>query len=147
LFVRPAYSRYRLVASLRFGGIPAKHDIDHVHARKLAERYGYHYVLVALLPDHINRLHGLYEQIRQKLEARENVPDVCFADVRMFDKILRRDPKVRRGLNSSRYVHSPHDKTDFGLTLKQRGLWNLTLGFDRAAPEEFVRMLKPLPKR
>ena len=147
LFVRPEYTRYRTVASQRFGGIPPKHDIDHVHARKLADQYGYRYVLVALLPIKINRLHGVYEQIRQQLESIEDVPEVCFADIRIFDKMLRRDPKIRRALSGLHYAHSPRGSIDLGLTLKQRGLWNLTFGFDRPAPEGFVRRLKPIQKR
>lgn len=144
LFVRPAYTGYRHVARLRFGSIPPDHDVDHVHARNFATRFGYCYVLVALVPSPVNRKHGNYEKPRGQPDTTGDVPEVCFVDVRIVDKVLGRDSKARRSLSALSYRYDPHDRTGLGLTLKQRGLWNLAFGFDRPAPEEFVRVLKPL---
>lgn len=147
LFVRPEYGGYRRIAQARFGGIPAGYDVDHVHARNLAAQFGYQYVLVVLVPLRVNRQHGLYEQIRSKLEEGQVIPEVCFADERIFDKILQRSPRSRRSEESLRKGYDPHAPARFGLTLKQRGLWNRSFGFDRVPSEEFTRKLKPLDNR
>jgi len=145
LFARPEYSNYRRVASLRFGHIPRKHDVDHVHSRNLATHYGYRYVLVALLPQRPNRQHGsLFEKQLKEIETGDDVPEVCFPDDRIVDKILQRNSEVRRRLISDQYAYDPKKRTELGLTLKQRGLWNMALGFDRRAPEKFVASLRPL---
>jgi hypothetical protein len=144
LYARPQYSNYRRVATLRFGSIPPKHDVDHVHARNLAIHYGYLYVLVALLPQRPNRQHGLYERNLKVIESGDDVPEVCFPDDRILDKILRRNSKVRRGIRSEEYKYDPKNRTELGLALNQRGLWNMALGFDRPAPEKFVASLRPL---
>ncbi|HKE55158.1 MAG TPA: hypothetical protein VKB46_00595 [Pyrinomonadaceae bacterium] len=144
LFLRPEYKGYRRVAALRFGGIPPEHDIDHVHARNLAAHYGYRYVLVVLLPESINRLHGIYEQHLKDIKPTDKIPDVCFADVRIFDKLLGRDPKVRRLLGSKEYAYDTKDRVDLTLALNQSGRWNIAFGFDRPAPAEFLSRLRPL---
>jgi hypothetical protein len=146
LFVRPQYSRYRWVATMRFGPIAADHDIDHVYARSFAARYGYAYVLVVLLPLRANRRHGIYEQQSRlmPLDGRGSAPDVCYLDERIFDKVLRRNPIVRRRLASGDYLHNPEDRIHYGLTLKQQGLWNLAFGFDHPPSEEFLGRLTPL---
>ena len=144
LFVRPLYTGYRRVAALRFGGIPPEHDVDHIFAKNLAGKFGYSYVLVALVPERVNRLHGFYEQFFQLPAASEDVPGVCFADVRIFDKALGRNSKVRRPDVNLRQGYNLQDRVSFGLTLKQQGIWNLTFGFSRPAPDEFVSRLQPL---
>lgn len=144
LYVRPKYPGYRRVASLRFGGIPSQHDVDHILAKNLAIKFGYNFVLLGLVRSRINRLHGYYEQFYKSLAATEDVPEVCFANARIFDKALGRNTKIRRPFIDLRQGYNPHERIDYGLTLKQRGVWNLTFGFDRPVPEEFVRRLKPL---
>jgi len=145
LFARPEYSNYRRVASLRFGRIPRKHDVDHVHSRNLATHFGYRYVLVALLPQRPNRQHGsLFEKELKAIEAGVDVPEVCFPDDRIVDKILQFNSAVRRRLDSKEYAYDPKNRTELGLTLKQRGLWNMALGFDRRAPQKFLASLRPL---
>ena len=139
LFVRPEYRRYRDIARLRFGSIPAEYDVDHVLARGLAATLGYRYVLLALVPRRINRLHGQYE--RKYAVAPGSAPDICFADLRIIDKALRFNSKTRRVLTSSSYFYEPQSATDHGLTLKQRGLWNLALGFCEPPPQAFTRRL------
>src|SRR6185369_11537941 len=62
VFVRPDYTAYRKIARLRFGDLPSGYDVDHLHARKLAGHLGYRYVLLAVIPLKINRLHGQYER-------------------------------------------------------------------------------------
>lgn len=145
LFVRPSYRGYKRVATLRFGDIPPQHDVDHILAKGLADNLRYGYVLVALVPERINRSHGRYERPGKALAGSEDVPDVCFADVRIFDKVLGRKSKVRRPSMNLLQGYDPRDGANFGLTLKQRGIWNITFGFDRPAPRAFVRRLKPIP--
>ena len=144
LFVRPMDTRYRCVADLRFGGIPPQHDVDHILARNLAVKLGYSYVLVALVPSRVNSLHGFYERFHKLLGTTGDVPEVGFADVRIFDKALGRNSKIRRPSMNLRQGYDPLDRINFGLTLKQQGIWNLAFGFDRPAPDDFVNRLRPL---
>ena len=142
--MRPEYPRYREVARLRFGGIPAEYDVDHVQPRGLAVMLGYRYTLLALVPRRINRLHGQYER-KQALSATD-VPDVCVADLRIIDKVLRFNSKTRRVLTSWSYAYQPKLATDHGLTLKQQGLWNLALGLCEPPPKAFTRRLRRVVK-
>jgi len=144
LFVRPNYGGYRCVAKRRFGSLSSSHDVDHMLAKNLAIRFGYSYVLVALVSSRINRLHGFYEKYYRPPETIEDMPEVCFADARIFDKALGRNSKIRRPSINLRQGYDPQGRIDFGLTLKQRGIWNLTFGFDRPVPEKFIHGLKPL---
>lgn len=97
LYIRPTYAAYRQLAIRRFGDIPAKYDVDHVHARNFAVQFGYGFVLVALVPSSINRQHGICEQRRLDVETTGDVPDACTFDRRIVDNVLGRSSRVRRG--------------------------------------------------
>jgi len=142
VYVRPDYRYHRRIARLRFGEIPDGFDVDHVHARGLAVQHGFKYVLLTLVPDRINRLHGSYE--RPPALPRADVPAVVFADRRMLDKILRFNTKVRRNIGSKEYVYEPQKLSGDGLTLKQAGLWNIAFGVWQPPPKAFLDELQPI---
>jgi hypothetical protein len=144
LYVRPEYTGYRRLAFRRFGHFPADRDVDHVFARHLAGQTACRFVLVALVAAHINRKHGLYERLRLALDSGVAPPPVSFVDARILDKILGRDSETRRRMKPRDYQYQPGVRPDLGLTLKQRGIWNVALGFHTPAPQEFLASLRPI---
>ncbi len=140
-FVRPDYTGYRRLAHLRFPLIPADHDVDHVLARAIAKKLELRYVLVSIVPSSINRSHGWVEKIGRSLVAEPRA--VCFSDERIFHKVLRRMSIVRQTRKELLRGYDPAYSLQLGLTLKQSGLWNLSMGFDQEPSSMFLAMLNP----
>ncbi|TGU71418.1 hypothetical protein E4633_13900 [Geomonas terrae] len=142
LYVRPLYPYYRKVAKLRFGGIPPMRDVDHVLARTLAGKMNINYVLVALVNSSANRSHGCYEKRGIKQSNTVFSSKVIHADERIYHKILSRPPAARQTTNELRGGFDRSLIVNYGLTLKQKGIWNIALGLDKDAPEDFLQLLQ-----
>lgn len=141
LYVRPDYAAYRRLARLRFPLIPDEHDVDHVLARAIAKKLEMRYVLVSIVPCIANRSHGWVERIGLAHLAESRA--VCFPDERIFHKVLRRKATARQSRNTLQQGYNPRHLLQLGLTLKQRGLWNLSMGVDQEPTSIFTAMLKP----
>lgn len=144
LYVRPSYTGYRKLARLRFREIPPMRDVDHVLARTLATRMNINYVLVALVLSAANRSHGCYEKIGIKKSDTVYLSKVIYADNRIYHKVLSRPPAARQSIAELKAGFDRSMTVNYGLTLKQRGQWNLALGFDKDSPEEFRQLLQKI---
>lgn len=145
LFVRPKYTSYRWLATRRFGTIPLDHEVDHILSRNLAEKFNFNYVLIGLIFKRVNRSHGHFEKYFQVPQPHEILfSQVCFPDHRILDKILGRRAKARRPIVYLNRGYGLRNKLDLGLTLKQKGIWNLSFGFHQPPPDDFIHSLIPI---
>jgi hypothetical protein len=125
LYVHWQYPSYRRLFKTFFGYLPQKHDVDHVMARNLARSLSVPFLLLAAVPQTANRSHGSVE--RQGLAPSNSVylGKTYPLDERMFHKVMgrrvyQRQRKEDLGKGYVKGIASSH-----GLTLKQRGIWNL----------------------
>ena len=144
LYVRPSYTGYRKLARRRFREIPPIRDVDHVLARTLAVKMNINYVLVALVLRAANRSHGCYEKIGVKNTEVIYLSKVIYADNRIYHKVLSRPPAARQSIAELKAGFDRSMTVKYGLTLKQKGQWNLAFGFDKDAPEEFQQLLQKI---
>jgi hypothetical protein len=144
LFVRPKYTLYRKLAKLRYGNVDLNQDVDHILARNLAQNLGFNYILLCLVSKKVNRSHGYFEKYFQKPAPRFLSSQVCYLDNRIFDKILDRRAKTRRTVDFPYRGYGVQNKIDLGLTLKQKGIWNISFGFHQPPPANFISSLEPL---
>jgi len=128
LYVKRNYKNYRKIAEKVFGILNTLTDVDHVLGKTIAKKYSYEYILIALLPFRINRKHGSVERKRAN-EITFN-KSVCYMDNRIYDKILLRfhENSRTRSKNKDKTIDIS-EKVEYGLTLKQKGIWNKTFGF------------------
>ncbi len=141
LYVNPEFRQYRHLANRRFPDIPPGYDVDHVLAKKLAKDLGHSYVLVAIIPQGVNRSHGPIESRGLKELGSDLSPEVCFPDERIFHKLLGRRPYARQSKKQLENGFDPEYQLECGLTLKQAGVWNTSLGLDQKTPENFRCLL------
>lgn len=142
LYVRPSYSRYRKLARSRFSIISPMRDVDHVLARTLAGKMNMNYVLIALVQKSANRSHGSYEKIGIKKSDAVYLSKVIYADNRIFHKVLSRPPAARQSIAELKIGFDRSVTVNCGLTLKQKGEWNIALGFDKDISGEFLQKLQ-----
>ncbi len=144
IYVNPHFKNYRAVFRKIVGQIPDGYDIDHVLAKNLAKYFNYKYVLLCMVPSSINRRHGGYERKKIPKEELPNVPEICFLDNRIFDKVLFRNPKARQTLDFLLKRYDPESLPDYGLTLKQKGIWNTSFGFHLIDKDLIDKIMTPI---
>lgn len=144
IYVNPNYAGYRRIAMMRFQNIPDNHDIDHILAKHIATQINYKYVLIALIPQTVNRAHGVHERYGVQPNKKISLSKVIFPDERIFHKILARNPTNRQNKEELKKGFDRGFELTFGLTLKQSGLWNIAFGLDVDTPQQFENRLKPL---
>ena len=128
VFVNPDYRNYRLIFKNVLGSIRDGFHVDHILSRNLAKYFGYNYTLLCMIPSNVNSSHGHYEKI--KTNSTIVSPKVCYSDNRIFHKILSRPAKARQKEEELKTGYNPSASPPFGLTLKQKGIWNTAFGFD-----------------
>lgn len=144
IYVSPTYTNYRNIFKRIINGIDDRHHIDHVLAKNLAVHLQYRYVMICMVQDKVNIKHGRFEKIKQRLDTASEVPDVCYADDRIFDKIMSRNPMARRTLEDIITGYKYDSSPTSGLTLKQAGIWNSAFGFDKIDKTSVVTKLKEI---
>lgn len=82
-----------------------------------------------MIPSNINRKNGYIEKKKIALESIENFPTLCYMDDRIYHKILLRKPLARQTFEEIKNGFLLNSKPKFGLTLKQKGIWNSSFGF------------------
>lgn len=127
VFVNPRYKNYRKAFHNLIGQIPDNFHVDHVLSRNLAMHFGYNYVLLCMIPGIVNSSHGRFEKIKAIWDIA--IPEVCYSDDRVFHKILSRNPNARQTREELLSGYHPAAVPTYGLTLKQRGIWNSAFGF------------------
>lgn len=125
LYVRPDYTAYRRTARLVFKDYGWKVDFDHALGRNAARQLGYTYVLLTRANPRVNRSHGRFERLAC---GDGRVPEVCFVDTRIHDKLLHRKPLHFSNRNPRPY--DPGHTERYGVTLQQAGRWAYALGVD-----------------
>ncbi len=127
LYVRPGYSGYRRVTRKVFSKVPWNVDYDHALSRRIANaaKPAYKYVLLLRVPPSVNRQHGHSEK---KDNLGSDIPSICFADDRIFDKWLGRSPLARGRSPAVLSGYSTNNVVLHGLTLKQKGHWAYAIG-------------------
>ncbi|SFD61922.1 hypothetical protein [Flavobacterium phragmitis] len=129
LYVNAKYRNYRKLFLRFINEIPTNYHVDHILARTQASHYNYKYVLICMLPKIINIKHGRIEKIKMSLENLNNLPSICFMDDRIYNKILLRSPTARQNFEQIKSGFFPTSSPKYGLTLKQKGIWNSSFGF------------------
>lgn len=129
VYVNPNYTGYRKLFLRFIEKIPEDYHIDHILAKNLAGYYIYNYVLVCMLPGIVNREHGSIEKKKMQMDSTTIVPSLCCMDNRIFHKVLSRKSTARQTWEDIQEGYSPKATPNFGLTLKQKGLWNSAFGF------------------
>lgn|GEM_PF-2118915 len=142
VFVDVNYRNYKYPIVKLLGTVPSGYHIDHILARNLAKHFGYKYVALCMVPEKVNLRHGWIEKIKVSLVNESPIPSICFADERVFQKILSRNPEARMKKEDLILGFSPIKSPTYGLTLKQKGLWNTAFGFDKAEKEKLDGILK-----
>lgn len=130
LYVHYAYQGYRILFRRFFSVIPAGCDIDHVFSRSLAARIGVPYLLLAAVPKSANRSHASAERRGLAPYDRLYLGKTFPLDERMFHKVMGRHVGARQSLETVRAGYVMGSQHEFGLTLKQRGIWNIAFGID-----------------
>ncbi len=144
VFVKPQYSLYRKVFDAIIGGIPKGYHVDHVLAKNLAIHFKYNYVALSIIPDRVNIKHGLWEKQKRDIPLGFLAPEVCYSDDRIFNKILSRNPLARMKKESIE-MYIPDVEPTYGLTLKQKGLWNAAFGLERIDNDKLMGELSIIP--
>jgi len=130
IYVHHAYQGYRTLFRRFFKSIPAGCDIDHVFSRTLAGRIGVPYLLLAAVPKSANRSHASAERRGLAPCDRIYLGKTFPLDERMFHKVMGRRLGIRQSVEAVRAGYVMGSQHDFGLTLKQRGTWNIAFGID-----------------
>jgi hypothetical protein len=130
LYAHREYKGYRAFFRRFFKLIPSGCDVDHVLSRSLAERIGVPYLLLAAVPKNVNRSHGTIERRGLALRRRVFLGKTFPLDERMFHKVMARRLGVRQEAVKQLSGYRPGEGHALGLTLKQRGIWNLAFCID-----------------
>lgn len=129
IYVNPRYKNYRNSYREIVGDVPYKFHVDHVLSKSLAVYWGYNYVLLCVIPGKVNSKHGYIESKKAAFISMK-IPKVCYADERVFHKILSRNPTARQDYDKIKGGYIPTALTNYGLSLKQKGIWNSAFAFD-----------------
>ena len=138
MYVNPRYRNYRKVFEEIFN-IPIGFHVDHVFGRRIAEYYKYKYVVLCMIQGNVNIKHGGFEKLSYQKGSIYNPIDVCYCDNRIYNKILSRNPRARCLETDLLNGFNPENIVSYGLTLKQKGLWNMAFGFGAVRPNAFER--------
>jgi len=128
LYVRPGYTGYRRAAGKVFTAPRRKVDYDHALGRQSALALGFGFVLLIRLTPLANRSHGSFEKAAPL--AGPNMDPLCFADRRIVDKWLGRPPHRMNRDPAQLAPFQPGIREQFGLTLKQAGVWGFAMGVE-----------------
>jgi len=123
VYVNPRYRGYRRAAGKVFNDCPWPIDYDHLLSAKLAAALGFSYVLIARILPQANRSHGRLERLPSG-KVYLSLHSTCLADARILSKWINRRPSAG---------HLPYrsvNVANIGLTLKQKGVWAFSLGFE-----------------
>ncbi len=142
-YVSPYYRGYRTFLKKLVGSLPANYDVDHALAANLAKKLSCRYILLCAVPKGVNRRHGHYEKIEPHLE-RNKFSGVWYADNRIYNKILSRNPKARQNEKELEAGYSEKSKPSYGLALNQAGLWGSAFGLHLIDYLSLKRCLKKL---
>lgn len=141
LYVHREYKGYREFFRRFYNCIPIGCDIDHVLSKSLAKKIGVPYLLLAAVPKKANRSHGSAERKGLAPYHRIFLGKIFQLDERMFHKVMGREIGVRQAATTQLSGYKPGATHAFGLTIKQRGVWNLAFCIDTINTR-----LTPLPK-
>ncbi|WP_321494165.1 hypothetical protein [uncultured Desulfobacter sp.] len=139
-YVNPTYKGYRGFFKKLIHTTQQEFDVDHVLSRNLAKKLEYKYVLLSIIPCKVNRKHGNFEKKILNIPS----PNICFADERIYNKVLSRNPLARLDDSDFKKGFNPNQKPKYGLTLKQAGLWSSAFGLHLINAETTKHRLKPL---
>ncbi|WP_143055619.1 hypothetical protein [Flavobacterium terrigena] len=62
------------------------------------------------------------------MELINSIPSLCYMDDRIFHKVLSRKSTARQKFEAIKSGYSPESTPNYGLTLKQKGIWNTAFG-------------------
>lgn len=144
LYVHREYTAYRSFFLKFFKLKPADLDVDHVMSRSLASKVGASYLLLAVVPCAANRAHGAIEKLGLARNRRIFLHKAFPLDERMVHKVMGRRPAARQDRPALRSGYTPGQGHGLGVTLKQRGIWNLAFCVHLAPNPAILRRLKPL---
>jgi hypothetical protein len=130
LYAHREYRGYREFFRRFYQHIPKGCDVDHVLSRSLAQRIGASYLLLAAVPKNANRSHGSAERRGLASNRRIFLGKTFTLDERMFHKVMGRKLGVRQEAAKQLSGYRPGERHAIGLTLKQRGIWNLAFCID-----------------
>lgn len=130
LFVHRNYQAYRAFFRRFFHSVPVGCDIDHVLSKGLAAKIGVPFLLLAAVPKSANRSHASAERCGLATCRRLFLGKTFPLDERMFHKVMGRRVGMRQSAAVVRSGYVPGDNHALGLTLKQRGTWNLAFCID-----------------
>jgi hypothetical protein len=130
LFVHRDYQGYRAFFHRFFKAVPVGCDVDHVLSKSLAARMGVPFLLIAAVPKSANRSHASAERLGIAPYRRLFLGKTFPLDERMFHKVMGRRVALRQSIEAVRAGYMPGNGHAFGLTLKQRGIWNLAFCID-----------------
>lgn len=125
LYVHWQYPSYRKLFKRFFGYLPEDHDVDHVMARNLARSLSVPFLLLAAVPKRANRSHGAFERHGLAPSNGIYLGKTYPLDERMFHKVMGRRVYQRQRKKDLGKGYVKGVANSFGLTLKQRGIWNL----------------------
>ncbi|WP_159759800.1 hypothetical protein [Sphingomonas sp. 8AM] len=86
LYVSTNYLNYAAVARRVFGDPRGKYEYDHALGRKIAESFGFQYILILRSTPAINRSHGFSERFHDSY--RITINKFCYIDDRILKKML-----------------------------------------------------------
>lgn len=144
VYVNPSYKNYRRLFLSIVSTIPKGFHVDHILSRNLARHAGYNYVLLCMIPKRVNLKHSSFEKKRVHREASLLIPTVCYADNRIFDKILSRNPTARRSKETVTKGYVLESIPEFGLALNQKGIWNTAFGFHQINEENLLKRISKI---
>ncbi|NNB42247.1 hypothetical protein [Pseudomonas chlororaphis] len=130
LFAHRDYQGYRSFFRRFFHAVPVGCDIDHVLSKGLAARIGVPFLLLAAVPKSANRSHASAERCGIAPSRQLYLGKTFPLDERMFHKVMGRRVNKRQSAAVVRSGYVLGNNHAFGLTLKQRGAWNLAFCID-----------------
>lgn len=130
LYVHRNYKGYRTFFQRFFKIIAPGRDIDHVLSRALAARIGVPFLLLAAVPKSANRSHASAERCGLAPASKLYLGKTFPLDERMFHKVMGRRVGIRQPLAAARAGYVLGSNHNYGLTLKQRGTWNIAFAID-----------------
>ncbi|MCO6058993.1 hypothetical protein NG726_20220 [Pseudomonas sp. MOB-449] len=99
-------------------------------SKGLAARIGVPFLLLAAVPKSANRSHASAERCGLAKSRRLFLGKTFPLDERMFHKVMGRRVNKRQSTAVVRSGYVMGDNHSFGLTLRQRGVWNLAFCID-----------------
>jgi hypothetical protein len=129
IYVNPKYKGYRDFVK-EIIKVPSKYDVDHFLSKKIAISNNVKYVMIGVVPEKINRKHGNYEKASFDSAGDTNSEKIFYCNRRIYNKILSRNSKARIDEIDLKKGYDLKSKPEYGLSLKQKGRWNYSLGLN-----------------